>query len=717
MGRRYRAFISYSWADKAWAGWLHRALETYRPPRSLVGRRTSVGPVPRRLQPVFKDREEEAAGHGISASIEAAMADSDFLVVVCSPRSVRSKWVNREIAWFKTHRLKERILALVVDGEPGASLAEGCRPRESDRECFPETLLYEVDSDLNPTAVPEDMPLAADARKHGDGKRLARLKLSAALLGLGLDELVRRDDRRRAARFRFAAIGSGSIAVAMSALALVAVQQRDRALEMQAAAEVQRNQAEGLVEFMIGDLRHKLEEDVQIDVLADIASRAQDYYAVQLDLRMDDDALGRRARVLDLLGDLKQDFGESEQALVLLRQSVDASRELLRRDPDNPQRILEQAHSLQGLGALHYQRGDLDAAEALMLDAVDLTERLVALEPEEPEWRGEQGSALVNLGVMRLNGTSLAEAAESFRRAVVIKRASIDSAHNVRAARYDLSLTLAWMARAHLRQGETEAAHDAWRQEAAVIGEMLADNAEDGPVLRRQAVNRINRAEAYLHEGRTDRALELAAVAAEGAEAALVGDASDIRGMESAARAHWVLGSALLAEGALDAARSAAVRSAGLTERLTSIDADRFAWTGPLLGASRILTARVEAALATGPEACRTALDAVVPEAERLATLAADHPDDAELATVAARALMHQGDHEALGGNLDAAGTHWTRADVVLRRAAPSPDSIDPAGRRVLDELQRRGSVRAADGVATEVCRRSTGGAPQESNV
>ena len=183
MGRRYRAFISYSWADKAWAGWLHRALETYRPPRSLVGRRTSVGPVPRRLHPVFKDREEEAAGHGISASIEAAMADSEFLVVVCSPRSVRSKWVNREIAWFKTHRSKERILALVVDGEPGASLAEGCRPRESDRECFPETLLYEVDSDLNPTAVPEDMPLAADARKHGDGKRLARLKLSAALLG------------------------------------------------------------------------------------------------------------------------------------------------------------------------------------------------------------------------------------------------------------------------------------------------------------------------------------------------------------------------------------------------------------------------------------------------------------------------------------------------------------------------------------------------------
>lgn len=714
MQRRYRAFISYSWADKVWAGWLHRALETYQPPQSLVGQDTPLGPVPNRLHPIFKDREEEAAGHGIGASIEAAMGDSNFLIVVCSPRSVRSKWVNREIAWFKTHRSKERILALVIDGEPGASLAEGVAPHESERECFPEALLYEVREDLTPTRVAVDLPLAADARKQGDGKRLARLKLAAALLGLGLDALVQRDDRRRAARFRWAAIGLGAVAIIMTTLLIVAVQQRDLAREMQAAAEVQRNQAEGLVEFMIGDLRHKLEEVVQIDVLADIATRAQDYYAVQTTVRMDDDALGRRARVLDLLGDLKQDFGESDAALALLRQSVEASDELLGREPDNPDRIVAQAHSVQGLGALYFQRGDVDRAEALMREAVALTERLVDLEPEEPEWRGEQGSALANLGVMRLNRNALAEAAESFREAVDIKRALIVTTHNLRAARYDLSLTLAWLARAYLLQGEVQAAHDAWLQESAVIDELLAENADDGPVLRRQAVNRINRAEAYLHVGRTGEALELARTSVEDAEATLVGDASDIRGMESAARAQWVLGSALLAQGAVDAARTAAARSARLGEQLTSIDAERFAWAGPLLGATRVLVARVEAGLAATPDACRTALEPVALEAERLSTLATAHPDDAELASVAASALMHFGDHEALGGNIDAAHTHWARAAAVVRRTMVSPDSIDPAGRRVLDELQRRerGGARTVDVVVTEVCRRSQDGAP-----
>ncbi|MBY6204529.1 toll/interleukin-1 receptor domain-containing protein [Halomonas denitrificans] len=718
MGMRYRAFISYSWADKAWAGWLHRALETYRPPDALVGRSTPVGPVPSRLHPIFKDREEEAAGHGISASIEAAMADAEFMVVVCSPRSVRSKWVNREIAWFKTHRSKERILALVVDGEPGASLAEGCRPNESDRECFPETLLYEVDDDLNSTAVREDMPLAADARRGGDGKRLARLKLAAALLGLGLDELVRRDERRRAARFRWIAIGSGSIAVAMAALALVAVQQRDRALAMQAAAEVQRNQAEGLVEFMIGDLRHKLEEDVQIDVLADIATRAQDYYAVQLDLRMDDDALGRRARVLDLLGDLKMDFGQSEQAVELLRQSVEASAELLRRDPDNPDRILEQAHSVQGLGALYFQRGAPHEAEALMERAVELTGRLVQLDPGEPEWRGEQGSALVNLGVMRLNRNALAEAAGSFREAVDIKRSSVATAHNVRAARYDLSLTYAWLARALLRQGELDAAHDAWRDEDAVIGELLADNASDGPVLRRRAVNRINRAEAYLHAGKIDRALEFARVAVEGAEAALTDDASDLRGMESAARAHWVLGNARLERGEVEAARESADRSAELTERLTAIDAERFSWTGALLGASRVLTARVGAAAASSVNDCRDALEPIAVEAERLATLAAAHPSDADLASIAGAALVLYGDREALAGESSRARTQWTRAEATVRRGAAYGLLQEPASRRVVEDLDRRArsDAQAVDRVVAEVCRRDPRGAGLESD-
>ena len=55
---KYRAFISYSHADSKWAAWLHKSLETYRVPKHLVGRVTAFGPIPERLAPVFRDREE-----------------------------------------------------------------------------------------------------------------------------------------------------------------------------------------------------------------------------------------------------------------------------------------------------------------------------------------------------------------------------------------------------------------------------------------------------------------------------------------------------------------------------------------------------------------------------------------------------------------------------------------------------------------------------------
>ena len=54
---KYRAFISYSHIDEKWAAWLHKALEAYRPPKNIVGQETNFGPVPKRLTPIFRDRE------------------------------------------------------------------------------------------------------------------------------------------------------------------------------------------------------------------------------------------------------------------------------------------------------------------------------------------------------------------------------------------------------------------------------------------------------------------------------------------------------------------------------------------------------------------------------------------------------------------------------------------------------------------------------------
>ena len=55
---RYWAFISDSRRDRAWAKWLHPAIETYGIPAQLVSHPTPIGhPAPRRSQPLVRDRD------------------------------------------------------------------------------------------------------------------------------------------------------------------------------------------------------------------------------------------------------------------------------------------------------------------------------------------------------------------------------------------------------------------------------------------------------------------------------------------------------------------------------------------------------------------------------------------------------------------------------------------------------------------------------------
>ena len=79
------AFISYSHDDLQEAGRIHKALETYRVPARLVGLSTRKGPVPQRLTPIFRDRDDLPASGDLSQSVRDALSRSRTLIVLCSP--------------------------------------------------------------------------------------------------------------------------------------------------------------------------------------------------------------------------------------------------------------------------------------------------------------------------------------------------------------------------------------------------------------------------------------------------------------------------------------------------------------------------------------------------------------------------------------------------------------------------------------------------------
>jgi formylglycine-generating enzyme required for sulfatase activity len=229
---RYAGFISYRHVepDRRWAVWLHRALERYRVPRSA---RRELR-LPACVGRAFRDEDEVSASSDLNAEIEKALKESRFLIVVCSPRAPESKWVNREIERFREMGRGDRILALLVEGEP--------------KEAFPPALraIRRVAApDARPTDIIEEIePLAADVRETrlGSGshmRRVAKLRIVSTLLGCRFDDLRRREQERRQRLMAATTIAALALAAILGGLALIAVNQRNQkesALQGKAAA-------------------------------------------------------------------------------------------------------------------------------------------------------------------------------------------------------------------------------------------------------------------------------------------------------------------------------------------------------------------------------------------------------------------------------------------------------------------------------------------------
>lgn len=501
---RYKAFVSYSWSDAKWGKWLHHAIETYRTPKALVGNDGRHGPVPPRLHPVFKDREEEAAGASIGNAVEEALANSEFLIVVCSPNSAKSQWVDHEIAWFKTHRNPANILALIVGGEPGATHMPG----REDEECFPKALTHLVNADMEVTDEAQHAPLAADARDTGDGKRGAKLKIAAALLGVGLDELVRRDDRRRA-RLRIAATATSvSIAAVMSVLAWSATVARDEAV-------FQRNESQQLTEFMLTDLRGRLDEVGRLDILETVGTRLMTSYDRQNLARLDADALGRRARVQLLLGEIENSRGNLSGALKTYQAAAATTAELLARDPDEPQRMFDHAQSLYWVGYIAWQRGDLDSAKRQFKGYDMLADGLLAADPAKIEWQLEKSYAQSNLGTVASDRGDLDAAREHFANALAIDRRHYERNRGSADVVIQYGITLSWLARVESRRFDFARSQALYREGVQLFEKTSAADPKDQSlqlqlalITRQHALALLDVGQAREAEAQADRAIE-----------------------------------------------------------------------------------------------------------------------------------------------------------------------------------------------------------------
>ena len=468
---RYWAFLSYSHDDRRVAERLHRALESYRIPRRLAGRQGPFGVVPRRLHPIFRDRDELTASGHIGAVVEAALAASRVLIVLCSRSAANSPWVDSEIVAFRRLQPAATVLCVLLDGEP---LGDG-REGSAQAECLPPSLRSRFGAGIG---IADSAPAAVDLRPLGDGWRLGLQKLVAGIAGIALDQLVQRDAQRRQQTLAALTVAFGAIAIALGAMAAYAFRARD-------AARNERAQAESLVEFMIGDLRKKLEPVGRLDALDAVGVRALRYYDAQDPRSLDANALGRRSRSLQMIGEIDARSGDMGAALRAFRSARNATGELLARDPDDPQRIFEHAQSVYWVGYYDWQHGDFPVAEQAMLEYQRLVNRLVAIDPLNMDWQAEQSSSHSNLGVMLLDEGRALDAIHEFELSRRVNLRRVASRADDATAKLDLGQDYSWVSSAYSQNLQFEKALQERKREIALYDAMLRAEPGNAVVLER----------------------------------------------------------------------------------------------------------------------------------------------------------------------------------------------------------------------------------------
>jgi tetratricopeptide (TPR) repeat protein len=370
---RYRAYISYSHKDEAWAAWLHSALESYRVPRNLIGNKTAVGEVPARIRPVFRDRDDLSSATDLGDTVKQALADSESLIVLCSPEAASSRWVKDEIRHFASLGRAERIFCIIVGGEPAAD--------GSVSACFSSAL----------AEIGLEEPLAADVRKWADGKHVAKLKLIAGLLGIRLDELRQRDLQRR--HKRQVIIGLGVVAALTLAIMTVFSQISERH---------EREKNEQLATFVV-DLGERLKSDADLETLALISAEASRHLQSLDPDKLSPETGEKVALAIRQMAQVSQFQGKLDEALEGFQRSRDLLSRLNNKYPEIPGLLFELGNAEFYIGDLYNDQGHYDNALEAMQKYHGLTRMLLDTDPDNPDWILELAYSNNNLAALQLD--------------------------------------------------------------------------------------------------------------------------------------------------------------------------------------------------------------------------------------------------------------------------------------------------------------------------
>ncbi|MEA3038779.1 MAG: hypothetical protein QOE79_1292 [Sphingomonadales bacterium] len=513
----FRAFVSYCHADRPFAAWLQRRLETYRLPRRLAG---GVAPLPGqgagRIGPVFRDRADLSASEDLSEAVRDAIARSSALVVVASPDAARSLWVGREIALFRELHPNSPVLVALARGEPADALHEALLAGGSE-------------------------PLAADFRKEGDGKRLAFLKIVAGLTHLPLDALVQRDAQRRVRRVTAVTAAAGVLLLIMALLLLMALKARED-------AERRRVAADEMIGKLLTEVRGQLEGTGNVKLMVAVNQLAMDYYGRQGDLRrLPDKSLEQRARVLQTLGADDEKRNRLDAAQAKFNEAHRTTAAMLAKAPNDPDTIFAHAQSEYYLGLIARDRKDRVGAEHYWQRYLYQAKALAKAESGSARSLLELGYANGSLcDLNRGDDFNLKAAQAQCAAAIRVEQAAV-----LKSAEASIALANRYgaMALVQVELKRYDEALESRRREAALLDPLLAADPHNVEYVLRRSWSSLGTANVLILTGHRSEAVPVLRESLDRQTKAFPARSDDVRVVETRLRTALLLARALADSG------------------------------------------------------------------------------------------------------------------------------------------------------------------------
>jgi len=300
--------------------------------------------------------------------------------------------------------------------------------------------------------------------------------------------------QRFVARNRLACASVAAVALALIVGTVVSVRQAVRATRAERLALQQREQAEALLTFMLGDFRTELKKVGKLELMDSIGAQALAYFAALDPHGLSDTALARQAKAFTQIGETRIEQARYAEATEAFATAYTRASALVARRPRDADLLFERAQVEYWTGVVARRRGDLVTASDWLTRYRDSAAGLVALEGKSLRAQRELTSGLHNLAVLDLDRGRLAEARAGFFAERVAIEEMLSLHPPTSPLRFRLSDVESWLGNVAEQSGRFEE----MRTHFAAAAERVAALAAAEPAV---AHWQLRLAEAQVHQG------------------------------------------------------------------------------------------------------------------------------------------------------------------------------------------------------------------------